>query len=185
MAGSGEEKLRRVPAVALIHQEGLIAVIAVVGLSLRDQGLGQSLAARGSLATAVFYGLGIGAACFGAMWTIRAAAPLKDLETWQKYMVGEWTWADAVAVAVFSGIAEEALMRALLQPIIGLFPAAAVFAVLHLVPDRKLWAWPLMALALGVVLGLVFERWGFPAAASAHVVINGLSLLRFRATRQA
>ena len=64
-------------------------------------------------------------------------------------MVEGWSAGDALAVAVFSGLAEEALIRALLQPLIGLVPAAAVFAVLHLVPDRRLWMWPVMALLLG------------------------------------
>ena len=90
-----------------------------------------------------------------------------------------------VAVAVFSGVAEEALIRALLQPIIGLLPAAAVFAVLHVVPDRRLWIWPLMALSLGLVIGGAFSKWGYPAAAAVHVVINGLSLARFRLMERA
>ena len=44
-------------------------------------------------------------------------------------MVAGWSKGDALAVAVFSGLAEEAFIRALLQPLIGLVPAAAVFAV--------------------------------------------------------
>jgi len=54
--------------------------------------------------------------------------------------------------ALLSGLAEEALLRALLQPVIGLVPAALLFAVLHLVPDRRLWMWPVIALGLGLVL---------------------------------
>jgi membrane protease YdiL (CAAX protease family) len=95
-------------------------------------------------------------------------------------MVKGWTITDALAVAVFSGLAEEALLRAVVQPLIGLLPAAAIFAVLHLIPDRRLWLWPVLALAMGVVLGVVFELAGYPAAAVAHMVINGLSLLRLR-----
>ncbi|MGD8441468.1 MAG: CPBP family glutamic-type intramembrane protease, partial [Holophagae bacterium] len=73
---------------------------------------------------------------------------------------------------------EEALIRALLQPILGLVPAAAVFAVLHVVPDRRLWFWPLFALAAGILLGVLFDAFGYPAAATAHVVINLTALLR-------
>jgi len=79
-----------------------------------------------------------------------------------------------------SGIAEEALLRALLQPVIGLVPAALLFAVLHLVPDRRLWMWPAIALVLGLVLGVIFSRFGYPAAATAHCAINLLALLRLR-----
>jgi len=95
-------------------------------------------------------------------------------------MVRDWTMLDAVAVGVFSGLAEEALIRALLQPWIGLVAAAVLFALLHIVPDRRLWAWPVIALVLGLVFGLVFERWGYPAAALAHLVVNLVSLLRLR-----
>ena len=58
--------------------------------------------------------------------------------------------------------------------------AAALFAVLHLVPDRRLWFWPVFALACGVALGVVYARFGYPAAAAAHVVINLVALLRLR-----
>ena len=98
-------------------------------------------------------------------------------------MVRGWTITDAVAVALFSGLAEEALLRALVQPLIGLLPAAAIFAALHLIPDRRLWLWPVLAFGIGVVLGGVFEAAGYLAAATAHIFINGLSLLRLRALR--
>jgi membrane protease YdiL (CAAX protease family) len=68
----------------------------------------------------------------------------------------------------------------LLQPAIGLLGAALLFAALHLVPDRRLWMWPVIALGLGIVLGLVFSRYGYPAAAAAHCAINLLALTRLR-----
>ena len=127
-------------------------------------------------------GTAAGLVCFGLLWLVRGIGPLRDLESWQRRMVAGWGAGDALAVSVFSGLAEEALIRALLQPAIGLVPAAVVFAVLHIVPDRRLWSWPLMALLLGVAIGWLFSRWGYPAAAAAHVVINGLSMARFRTT---
>jgi membrane protease YdiL (CAAX protease family) len=95
-------------------------------------------------------------------------------------MVRGWSATDAVAVAVFSGLAEEALVRALLQPLIGLLPAALLFAALHFMPDRRLGLWPLLALTLGVMLGGLFEFGGYPAAAAAHITINAISLSRLR-----
>jgi membrane protease YdiL (CAAX protease family) len=121
-----------------------------------------------------------GGGCSLLLWVLRGLGALARLEHWQSEMVKGWTVTDALAVALFSGLAEEALLRALVQPLIGLLPAAAIFAVLHLIPDRKLWLWPVLALAMGVVLGGVFELAGYPAAAIAHIVINGLSLLRLR-----
>jgi membrane protease YdiL (CAAX protease family) len=97
-------------------------------------------------------------------------------------MVRGWSPTDAIAVAVFSGLAEEALVRALLQPLIGLVPAAILFAALHFMPDRRLWLWPLLALLLGMMLGGLYELGGYPAAAAAHVTINAVSLCRLQRT---
>ena len=125
-------------------------------------------------------GGGLGASL--VLWFIRRIPALQELQRFQQRLVRGWTPGDALAVALLSGIAEEALLRALLQPVIGLLPAAVLFAALHLVPDRRLWMWPLIALTLGIVLGLLFARFGYPAAAAAHVVINALALLRLCGT---
>jgi membrane protease YdiL (CAAX protease family) len=45
--------------------------------------------------------------------------------------------------------------------------------------------WPVVALGLGVVLGWLFARSGYPAAAAAHAVLNALSLTRLRLTAAA
>ncbi len=175
---------RVIPATLVIHQEGAIALIALVGVWFRDDGIATAFSSRSGLPGSILVGAAAGLICFGLMWLVRGVGPLRDLESWQRRMVAGWSAGDALAVAVFSGLAEEALIRALLQPLIGLVPAAALFAVLHLVPDRRLWMWPLVALLLGLAIGWVFGRWGYPAAAAAHVVINGLSMARFRAEVQ-
>jgi membrane protease YdiL (CAAX protease family) len=181
--GSHEEPAARaIPAVVLIHQEGVIGVIALVGLSLRETGVWGGLAPRGSLVSGVIAGLVAGAACAGGLWMLRRLPALANLEAWQQQMVHDWSVADAIAVAIFSGLAEEALIRALLQPIIGLLPAALLFAALHIVPNRRLWLWPILACALGAVLGMIFEFSGYPAAAAAHIAINAFALLRLQRT---
>jgi membrane protease YdiL (CAAX protease family) len=164
----------------LVHQEGVLALLALVGLSFSETGLRQGLSPSGPAAVSMAAGIAVGAAVVAVLWLARPLPPLRRLERWQRAVVGEWTVTDAVVVAALSGLAEEALLRAFLQPIIGLLPAAALFAVLHLVPDRRLWIWPVFALACGVALGFVFERFGYPAAAAAHVVINLVALLRLR-----
>lgn len=164
--------------VLLIHQEGVIALVAVVGLGIRDGSPLAGLAAQGPYAWSLAIGALVGVASSGALWLTRRLPPLAELQRFQARLVRGWTAADAAGVALLSGIAEEALLRALLQPVIGLVPAAVLFAVLHLVPDRKLWMWPVIALALGLLLGVLFARYGYPAAATAHVVINLLALMR-------
>ena len=125
-------------------------------------------------------GAAVGLAFAFVLWLLRRTGPVRTLEGWQREMVGGWTAADAVAVAILSGLAEEALLRALLQPVIGLVPAAVIFALLHFLPDRRLWLWPLLALASGLVLGLLFTVYGFPAAVAAHTTVNLVGLLRLR-----
>ena len=169
-----------IPAVVLIHQEGVIAVIALVGLWFASDSLRAALAPRGPAAAVILLGFAAGLVCALVFWLLRRLPALTDLERWQRGMVRGWSLTDAGAVAVFSGLAEEALIRALLQPVLGLLPAALLFAVLHIVPDRKLWMWPVLALALGVALGWIFEIGGYPAAASAHVAINAFALIRLR-----
>jgi hypothetical protein len=182
MAQPEDPPLRTIPAVALIHQEGVIGIIAVIGLSLRSPGLVASLAPVGPAALALSVGFGAGALCAGLFWLLRRVPALAQLEKWQRRMLRGWSPTDAVAVAVFSGLAEEALVRALLQPLIGLLPAAILFSALHFMPDRRLWLWPLLALILGVMLGGLFEFGGYPAAAVAHITINAFSLRRLQRT---
>jgi membrane protease YdiL (CAAX protease family) len=167
----------------LVHQEGVLALIAVVGLSFGETEILDALAPEGAILSSVGLGTLAGSAWAGIWWVLREWAPLRRLERWQRGVVAGWTTGDAISVALISGIAEEALLRAFLQPIIGLAPAAILFAVLHVVPDRKLWFWPIFALASGVLLGLLFELAGYPAAAVAHIVINLVALLRLRLQR--
>ena len=171
---------RSIPAVVIIHQEGVIGVIALIGLSLRSDGVLAGLAPPASLITAVAGGVAVGVGCFAVLWVLRGLRAAADLESWQRHMVQGWSITDVAAVALFSGLAEEALIRALLQPLLGLWPAALLFAALHFIPDRRLWFWPILALVLGLVIGWVFERGGYPAAAAAHISVNVLSLLRLR-----
>jgi len=171
---------RAVRATAVVHQEGVIALLALIGLSLTQRGAAAALTPSGSWAAALAVGLACGFPLAGVMWLLRAVPALAELEAWQRRMVADWKVPDALAVAVLSGLAEEALMRALLQPIVGLVAAAALFALLHIVPDRRLWPWPVMAFGMGLVFGLLFERWGYPAAAAAHAAVNGVGLVRLQ-----
>jgi membrane protease YdiL (CAAX protease family) len=173
-------ELPTVRPVLLLHQEGVIGLVAVIGLGLKDGNPIGGLAPQGPLAWSIMVGALVGIASSGALWLTRRVPPLAELQRFQERLVRGWTAVDAAAVALLSGIAEEALLRALLQPVIGLVPAALLFAVLHLVPDRRLWMWPVIALGLGLVLGVVFSRYGYPAAATAHVAINALALTRLR-----
>lgn len=169
-----------VRAIALLHQEGVLAVVALVGLALRQQGPVAALAPSGGALRSVALGLVAGLGSSLLLWLVRDLPPMTRLQDFQRGLVREWTVSDALSVALLSGLAEEALLRALLQPLIGLVPAALLFALLHLVPDRRLWLWPVLACALGVMLGVLYEHAGYPAAATAHVAVNACALFRLR-----
>lgn len=162
----------------VLHQEGVIAVVALVGLAFTERGPLGGLAPVGRWEVGLGAGALIGLLLAGAMWLLRLVPALAELESFQRRLVGAWSPGDAVAIAVLSGAAEEALIRALLQPVLGLVAAAALFALLHLVPDRRLWPWPVMAFGMGLGFGALFERWGWPAAAAAHTTVNLVGLLR-------
>lgn len=169
-----------VRAVALLHQEGVLGLIAIVGLALRPEGPIKALAPSVGPVWSLGLGAAAGIGSSALLWFLRDLPPLRTLQRFQKRLVRDWTMSDALAVALLSGIAEEALLRALLQPLLGLVPAALLFAVLHFVPDRSLWLWPVIAFGLGLMLGGLYEVAGYPAAAAAHVAINTCALLRLR-----
>lgn len=167
-------------AEALVHQEGVLALVAVIGLSFGEKPILDALSPTGPLIESLAVGAAAAGVSVVVLWLLRGVPPLERLEQWQRGVVTRWSTTDAVSVALISGVAEEALLRALLQPVIGLAPAAALFAVLHIVPDRTLWMWPVFAFASGLLLGVLFQWHGYPAAATAHILINLVALVRLR-----
>ena len=180
MSGSFTTDPPPVRAVSLLHQEGVIGLIAAVGLAIGGNGVFEALRPTVGWPGSLLLGAASGAACATVLWSFRGTPPLRRLQHFQHRLVRDWTLSDALAVSLLSGLAEEALLRAVLQPVIGLIPAAGVFAVLHIVPDRRLWLWPVIAFAFGLVLGVLYDSAGYPAAAVAHVVINLVALTRLR-----
>jgi len=170
--------------LAVVHQEGLVGLVAVLGLAFRPGGPLPALSSTRPAVVWLGLGIGSGLALAGGLWLLRRLPALERLEQWQRELVGGWSGPEAMVVAVLSGLAEEALVRALLQPVAGLWLAAGVFALLHLVPDRRLWFWPVMAFALGLGLGLVFVHAGYPACALSHGTVNLVGLLRLRIARE-
>jgi len=83
------------------------------------------------------------------------------------------------ALALASGLAEEAFFRGALQPVVGIWTASALFAAAHLVPRRDWLPWCAFSLAAGLLLGALVELSGnLVAAVVAHVLINGVNLNR-------
>lgn len=84
----------------------------------------------------------------------------------------------AAALALATSLGEEILFRGVLLDLIGLLPQALAFGLAH-PAGRRGWSYPLFAAASGLALGgLVLATGRLGPAVAAHLVINGVGLLR-------
>jgi hypothetical protein len=92
-------------------------------------------------------------------------------------LFGPMTIPRAAALALSSGVAEELLFRAALLPVVGLWLSSLLFGLLHCGP--RLSGWAVFAFLAGLLMGGLFLlTGGVLAPAGAHVVINGVQLIR-------
>lgn len=113
---------------------------------------------------------------------------------WSRASVGRFRWAqrlhqefrpiarqlsggDILVLSVLSGVAEEFLFRGLLQPLVGLFPQAILFGLVHQTRGPSRWVWALWAGVAGLGFGALFQLtgsiWG---AVLAHAMVNAINL---------
>jgi membrane protease YdiL (CAAX protease family) len=98
--------------------------------------------------------------------------------------------ADAVLLALASGVGEEMLFRGALQPSVGIVWASLIFGACHFLPRRELMLWSLYAVVMGFAFGWLYEWTGqLIAPIAAHSLVNGINLPRlahrFEASRRA
>ena len=99
-------------------------------------------------------------------------------------LMGSPTSGQVAITAAASAIGEEVLFRGTLLPLIGLFPQAMLFGLMHMGPGKEMRFWPFYAALMGVALGLLYQASGsLLAPVVAHFTVNyfGLSSLRQRA----
>jgi membrane protease YdiL (CAAX protease family) len=125
-------------------------------------------------------GLGVGLALVGLTrvglkaWAgmERAAASLAEI-------VGPLTLRQAVLLAAASAVGEELLFRGALWAVLDhpLWATTCLFGLVHVLPRRDLWGYPLFALVAGLLLGLLRDGTGsvLPPLL-AHFVVNALNL---------
>ncbi|HEU4407227.1 MAG TPA: CPBP family intramembrane glutamic endopeptidase [Polyangiaceae bacterium] len=88
---------------------------------------------------------------------------------------------DAFALALFSGLGEELLFRALALPALGLVASSLLFGAVHQTRGPGRWAWVGWATAVGLGLGLLFALTGSLAGCVlAHALVNAVNLLYLR-----
>ena len=125
-------------------------------------------------------GLGAGALLLGAWWGAERTFPLaKELETRLGEALGIITPAEAVALALLSGFAEELFFRGALQGTVGWAAATVLFGLLHSGPGKAFRLWTLFAVVAGALLGgLMVWRGNLLGPVVGHVLVNGVNLRR-------
>lgn len=108
---------------------------------------------------------------------LKAWHAVQDAAQLLSLWVGPITRKQAFVLAVLSGTAEELLFRGALWPHLGLIGTTFLFALVHVIPRRALWIYPLFAALAGLLLGLLRDSSGsvFPCILM-HVTVNALNL---------
>ncbi|MBI4614372.1 MAG: CPBP family intramembrane metalloprotease [Planctomycetes bacterium] len=132
----------------------------------------------GAIQTAL--GLAAGLAVVAAGWLSSRLLPwMRTLEReFETYLFWVRGWTDILTVAVLSALAEEAFFRGLLQPWLGLGWASFLFAACHPPLNSRLALWPVFAMAMGLLMGWLFEITGenLLAPTATHFLVNLLNL---------
>jgi membrane protease YdiL (CAAX protease family) len=99
-------------------------------------------------------------------------------------LLGPLSTREIFILAVASSVGEELLFRGALQPWIGLWPQAVIFALLHVGPGARFLPWTASALMMGVVFGYMYRYTGdLGGPIVAHFTINFVNL-RFIANNE-
>ncbi|GAB4216090.1 MAG: hypothetical protein OHK0013_42210 [Sandaracinaceae bacterium] len=113
----------------------------------------------------------------GTRWLVRRTAWARALRAEFRAALEGASNGDILLLALASGVAEELLFRGALQPALGLLGTSLLFGAVHFVPTRNLAPWSAWAAAMGLLLGLLYERTGSIAGCVlAHVAINAINL---------
>lgn len=160
---------------------GGLALVALLVSAGRDDVDIYRIAGRSTgfwLAVSPFVGLGVGLAVVaGSRWATGRYAWAQSLHRDFRSLLGPLTSREILILAAASSIGEELLFRGALMPLIGLWPQALLFALLHLGPARRFLPWTLSALVMGAVFGYLHQLTGdLGAPIAAHFCINYLNL---------
>jgi membrane protease YdiL (CAAX protease family) len=125
-------------------------------------------------------GLGAGGVLLGAWWGAERTFPLaKELEARLGEALGIITPAEAIALALLSGFAEELFFRGALQGTVGWAAATVLFGLLHSGPGKAFRLWTLFAVVAGALLGgLMAWRGNLLGPIVGHMLVNGVNLRR-------
>lgn len=158
-----------------------LAMLAVaVGVMRFEGGLALLLPRMPARSWAFCSGLGLGVGLIIVWFTrlsVRRYGWARSLVEALRVAIGELRWSEALAIALFSSVGEEALFRGALQPVVGLFGASLIFGLLHTGPSRLFRPWTVMAFVVGLLLGWMLQVTGnLVAPIVTHMTVNFLNL---------
>jgi membrane protease YdiL (CAAX protease family) len=101
----------------------------------------------------------------------------RDLHRSFHDLLGPLSGREILILAVASSIGEEMLFRGALQPWIGVWLQAVIFALLHIGPGKRFLPWTASALVMGLLFGwLALETNNLGGPIAAHFAINYVNL---------
>lgn len=107
----------------------------------------------------------------------RVWAPMERAAVATRELIGPLKISEIAGLALLSGCAEELLFRGALWPTLDPWGVTLLFGLVHVLPRRRLWIYPLYATAAGLFLGMLREGTGHVLPPMlAHVLINACNL---------
>lgn len=170
-------------AVSVLYL-GMVAA-AWWSLSLRERTEEIPLMAVGTVGLWASFGIGaaLGLGLSGGLTlAVRYVPALRRLQHELHGMVGQLTDGQMVTLALMSSVCEEFTFRLAVQDALGLWAAAALFAMMHFGPRGTRWN-VVFALVLGLLFGWLVELGcGLLSVTLAHALVNYLSLRRMESS---
>lgn len=166
------------PAVVIFY--GVFAIAALVWMWVRGEPLARAVTPGEPSGALLEVGIGAG---FGLLVVVvgrimeRRFEFARSLSDHLAQMIPGLTTSGIAVVAVASSLGEELLFRGAMQDAWGLWPTAAIFAIVHGFFDRKLIVWMVFAGVMGVAFGYMTRELGtITAPVVAHFTINYVNL---------
>ena len=123
-------------------------------------------------------GIGVGLVIVGVVHVgLRVLPPVEDAARLFARMLGPLRWKHAFLLAGCSAVAEELLFRGALWPHLGWIGTSFLFGLVHILPRKQLWGYPLFALLAGILFAILRQATGsvLPPIL-AHFTVNALNL---------
>ncbi|MHC5039675.1 MAG: lysostaphin resistance A-like protein [Planctomycetota bacterium] len=143
---------------------------------------GDALVFSGAWGLGIEGGVGAGAGLLiglGSAVLSRVSRHSRGLEREFRTLLGPLSSMEVLILAALSGLVEEVVFRAAVQPKLGLVLTSLLFGALHVGPGRVYLLWTVFAVGMGFLLGGLFEMTGGLAApVCLHFTVNAINLTR-------